>query len=63
MMYVIKVGEWFYNKYSIEGGILSRNVGMATAFAHLDVAKQEIIDAKLNDAKVYQINQTELEIK
>lgn len=61
--YIIKIGEWYYMKYSMGGPNLIRSTDLATKFAHVDNAKQEIIDQGLIDAKVYQHNSVEQEVK
>lgn len=59
--FVIKIGDWYYNKYP--DITLVPESYYATKFAHPDVAKQEITEKKLKDAKVMQINLVENEIK
>ena len=51
--FVIKYNHLYYRQYP---STYSTDISEATQYAHPDVAKQVILDKKLTDNKVYQIN-------
>ena len=62
--FVIKYHDLYFNKYnSSSGSAYVREVTRATKYAHLDQAKYEIDNEKLENHKVYQINFVDLVVK